>query len=136
MLFADDIVLVDETRAGVNAKLELWRQTLESRGFRLSRAKTEYMEYKFNKHGIRDYSIVRLDRQEIPMSSHFKYLGSIIQKDEEIDSDVNHKIQVGWLKWRSATGVLCDRNIPLWLKEKFYRTSIRSALLLTQNIGL
>jgi len=33
MLFADDIVLVDETRAGVNAKLELWRQTLESRGF-------------------------------------------------------------------------------------------------------
>ena len=33
--FADDIVLVDETRAGVNVKLELWRQTLESRGFRL-----------------------------------------------------------------------------------------------------
>jgi len=30
MLFADDIVLVDETRAGVNAKLKLWRQTLES----------------------------------------------------------------------------------------------------------
>ena len=29
MLFADDIVLVDEMRVGVNAKLELWRQTLE-----------------------------------------------------------------------------------------------------------
>jgi len=28
ILFADDIVLVNETRAGVNAKLELWRQTL------------------------------------------------------------------------------------------------------------
>ena len=55
MLFADDIVLVDETRAGVNVKLELWRQTLESRGFRLSTAKTEYMQ------GIRDYSIIRLD---------------------------------------------------------------------------
>ena len=27
------------------------------------------------------------------MSSDFKYLGSIIQKDGEIDSDVNHKIQ-------------------------------------------
>ena len=63
------------------------------------------------------------------MSNHFKYLGAIIQKDGEIDSDVNHKIQAGWLKWRSATGVLCDRNIPLWLKEKFYRTAIRPALL-------
>jgi hypothetical protein len=28
MLFADDMVLVDETRVGVNRKLELWRQTL------------------------------------------------------------------------------------------------------------
>jgi len=35
MLFADDIVLVDKTRAGVNAKLDLWRQTLESRGFKI-----------------------------------------------------------------------------------------------------
>jgi len=52
MLFADDIVLVDEMRAGVNAKLELWRQNLESRGFRLSRVKTEYMESKFSKQGI------------------------------------------------------------------------------------
>ena len=28
MLFTNDIVLIDETKAGVNAKLELWRQTL------------------------------------------------------------------------------------------------------------
>ena len=43
MFFADDVVLVDESRAGVNRKLELWRQTLESKGFRLSRTKTVYM---------------------------------------------------------------------------------------------
>ena len=43
MLFADDVVLVDESKAGVNRKLELWRRTLESKGFRLSRTKTEYM---------------------------------------------------------------------------------------------
>jgi len=40
MLFADDIVLIDETRDGVNTKLERWRDTLEARGFRLSRSKT------------------------------------------------------------------------------------------------
>jgi len=64
MLFPDDIVLVDKTRAGINAKLELWRQTLKSRGFRLSRAKREYMECKLSKQEIRDYNIVRLDGQE------------------------------------------------------------------------
>jgi len=73
----------------------------------------KYMKCKFSKQGIRDYSIVRLDGQAIPMSSHFKYLGSIIQKDGKIDSNVNHRIQAGWLKWRSVTGVLCDGNIPL-----------------------
>ena len=52
MSFADDIVLVNEMRAGVNAKLELWRQTLESRDFRLSRTKTEYIGCKFSKHEI------------------------------------------------------------------------------------
>jgi hypothetical protein len=29
MLFADDVVLVDDSRAGVNRKLELWRHMLE-----------------------------------------------------------------------------------------------------------
>jgi len=71
------------------------------------------MECKFSKQRIRDYSIVRLDGQEIPMSNHFKYLCYIIQKDGEIDSDVNHIILAGWLKWRRATVVLCDRNILL-----------------------
>ena len=43
MLFADEIVLIDETRNGVNAKLEVWRQTLETKGLQLSRTKTEYL---------------------------------------------------------------------------------------------
>ena len=43
MLFADDVMLVGDSRTGVNRKLELWRQTLELKGFRLSRTKTEYM---------------------------------------------------------------------------------------------
>jgi hypothetical protein len=42
MLFVVDVVLIDETRVRVNIKLELWRQTLESQGFRLSGTKTEY----------------------------------------------------------------------------------------------
>ncbi|AQK42962.1 hypothetical protein ZEAMMB73_Zm00001d025104 [Zea mays] len=47
MLFADDVVLVDESQEGVNRKLELWRQTLESKRFRISRTKTEYIRCDF-----------------------------------------------------------------------------------------
>jgi hypothetical protein len=48
MLFADDVVLVDESRTEVDQKLELWRRTLTVKGFRLSRSKTEYMKCDFS----------------------------------------------------------------------------------------
>lgn len=48
MLFVDDIVLINETGDKVNNRLEIWRHTLESRGFKLSRMKTKYLEYKFS----------------------------------------------------------------------------------------
>jgi hypothetical protein len=48
MLFADDVVLVDESRTGVDQKLKLWRRTLEAKCFRLSRSKTEYMKCDFS----------------------------------------------------------------------------------------
>lgn len=37
MLFAYDIVMIDKTKGGLNDKLELWRRTLESSGFRFSK---------------------------------------------------------------------------------------------------
>jgi hypothetical protein len=48
MLFADDVVLVNENRTGVDQKLKLWIRTLEVKGFRLSRSKTEYIKCDFS----------------------------------------------------------------------------------------
>ncbi|XP_070001984.1 uncharacterized protein [Nicotiana sylvestris] len=47
MLLVDDIVLIDKTHCEVNDRLELWRQALKSKGFKLSRIETEYLENKF-----------------------------------------------------------------------------------------
>ncbi|XP_019246563.1 PREDICTED: uncharacterized protein LOC109226224 [Nicotiana attenuata] len=44
MLFADDIVLIDEMRDGINARLEVWTETLESKViYRMSRSEREWM---------------------------------------------------------------------------------------------
>ncbi|XP_016476031.1 uncharacterized protein LOC107797642 [Nicotiana tabacum] len=113
MLFADNIVLIDETRNGVNARLEVWRQTLEYKGFKLSRTKTKYLECKFSD-GTYDADVeVKLDAQVIPKRATFKYLGSIIQDNWEIDEDIAHRIGARWMKWRLASDILCDRNVPL-----------------------
>ncbi|XP_060195173.1 uncharacterized protein LOC132624406 [Lycium barbarum] len=78
-LFADDIMLIDKSRSGVNVKQEVWRQTLESKGLKLSRTKTEYLECKFSDVSQVEDEDVQLDTQVIPKKESFKYLGSIIQ---------------------------------------------------------
>jgi Reverse transcriptase (RNA-dependent DNA polymerase) len=99
MLFADDVVLIDESRIRVNHKLELWRQTLESKDFRLSRTKTEYIRCQFSGENSDDGD-VSLDGRVVPMNDTFWYLGSMLQSEGEIDEDVSHIIRAGWVKWR------------------------------------
>jgi hypothetical protein len=67
---------------------------------------------------------VRLDGQVVPKKDIIRYLGSMLQKDGDIDEDLSYTIKAGWLKWRQASGVLCDPMMPLKLKDKLYRTAI------------
>ena len=72
---------------------------------------------------------VSLDGQVVVQKDTFRYLGSMVQKNAYIDEDVRHRISVGWLKWRQASGILYDRRVPQKIKSKFYRTAIRPAML-------
>jgi hypothetical protein len=101
---------------------------LEAKGFRLSRSKMEYMKCDFSA-TIQEEGDVRLDSQVVPKKDTFRYLGSMRQKNGDIDEDVSHRIKVGWLKWRQASGVLCEPRVLLKLKDKFYRTAIRPTML-------
>jgi hypothetical protein len=53
----------------------------------------------------------------------------MLQKDDDIDEDVRHRISAGWLKWGQASGVLCDKKVPQKLKGKFYRMTIHPTML-------
>ncbi|VFQ85258.1 unnamed protein product [Cuscuta campestris] len=116
MLFADDIVFIDDTREGLNDKLERWRLALETKGFRISRNKTEYMECRFSGRETELEVEVRTDSHVVPKVDRFRYLGSVIQADGELDGDVGHRVGVAWAKWRLASGVLCDPKISPRMK--------------------
>lgn len=45
-----------------------------------------------------------------------------------IDEDVTHRIKTRCLKWRSATGVLSDRRMPIKVEVKVYRAATRATL--------
>ena len=71
---------------------------------------------------------VAMDSVTIPRVENFKDLDSIIKQKGDIDEDINNTINMRWQKWRSASGVLCDKQIPVKLKGKIYRMVVRRAL--------
>ena len=73
LFFADDFVLVDETR-GVYTKLETLRESLESKRFKISKTKTEYTEYNFSNSNNGSKEEVKIENQKLPKSEHFRYL--------------------------------------------------------------
>jgi hypothetical protein len=34
-----------------------------------------------------------------------------------------------WIKWRQASGILCDKKVPQKLKDKYYRRTMKLAML-------
>jgi hypothetical protein len=67
---------------------------------------------------------VRPDGHVVPKKDKFLYMGSMLQKDEDIDEDISHRIKGDWLKWCQAYGVLYDPRMSKKLKIKFYSTMI------------
>nr|XP_043608812.1 uncharacterized protein LOC122580612 [Erigeron canadensis] len=131
MIFADDIALIARSTEELNQRLEKWREALEDHGLCVSREKTEYLMCEFNNQEIRQNGdeVISIGGRILRPKESFRYLGSVIHKSGGIDEDVTHRIQARWMKWRAATGVMCDKRIPLKLKGKFYRVAIRPTML-------
>lgn len=66
---------------------------------------------------------------ELQRVSSFKYLGSVLSTNGNIDTDITHRINAGWQTWRSLTGVLCDNRMPVRVKGKVYKTAVRPAMI-------
>ena len=76
MLFADDIVICEETREEVEQTLECWRYALERREIKVCRSKTEYLCIN----GGNGKETVKMEDTKVPRVKEFKYLGSTVQE--------------------------------------------------------
>nr|GFB11239.1 retrovirus-related Pol polyprotein LINE-1 [Tanacetum cinerariifolium] len=114
MIFADDIVLIAESTERLNNKLESWRKTLEDNGLRL-----EYLRCDFGRYEVVHQEMdIRIRDQILQPKESFTYLSSVLHRSGRIVDDMAHRLRAGWMKWRAASGVLCDKRIPLKLNGK------------------
>ena len=124
MLFADDIVICEETREKMERRLESWKYALERRGMKVNRSKTEY----FYINGGNNDKTVKMEDTKVPRVKEFKYLGSTVQESGCCEREVKKKVQAGWNGWRRVSGVICDKRLPARVKGKMYSSVVRPAM--------
>ena len=128
MLFANDIVICEETREKVGRRLEYWRNALERRGMKVSRLKTEYLCVNERN----DEKNVKMEDKKGPRVKEFKYLESTVQQSGSCEREIKRKMQAGWNGWKRVSGVICDLRLPARVKKKVYSLVVR----LTMVYGL
>ena len=129
MLFADDIVLCGDKDVDMTEYLESWREVLEERGMRVSRPKTQFMEFSFEHNAQGNRPHVQILGEEVERVTHFKYLGTSIEEEGGMETEIAKRVGAGWMNWKKCSGVLCDKMMPVKLKGKVYRTVVRTAML-------
>ena len=132
MLFADDIVICEETREEVERRLESWKYALERRGMKVSRSKTEYLCIN----GRNDDETVKMEDAKMPRVKEFKCLGSTVQESGGCEREVRKRVQAGWNGWRRVSGVICDRRLPARVKGEVYSSVVRPAMVYGSDVRL
>ncbi|EYB96247.1 hypothetical protein Y032_0152g2883 [Ancylostoma ceylanicum] len=120
LLYARDVVIGSEDKCELERQTQAWSDRLAQFGLLLNVTKTEYLTTDVNQIGTISVGGTNLLRTEA-----FKYLESTVSSDGCLSHEVTARINATWLKWRSLTGVLCDKNIPDRLKSKIHRTVIQ-----------
>ena len=124
MLFADDIVICDETREEVERRLECWRYALERKRMKVSRLKTEYLYViKGN-----DKETVKMKDTKVPRVKEFKYLRSMVQESDSCEREVKKRVWAGWNAWRKVSGLICNKRLAARVKGTVYSSVVRPAM--------
>ena len=124
MMFEDDVVLCAREKYVLELELEQWREALEKRVMKMPSAKTEYMCLDGTPLGS-----VNMQSAQLPQVTEFKYLGSTLQSDGDMTSEINKRNQCGWSNWRKLSGVLCDKRVPPPVKGKIHKTIVQPDML-------
>ncbi len=96
---------------------------MEVRGLKISRKKTEYLSFCNESEGevMQGESLKRAD--------NFKYLGSILARNGDLDAEIGHRVQTEWRNWRRVSGVLHNKRINVRAKGKLYKAVVRPAMM-------
>ena len=85
-------------------------ETLEERGMRVSRPKTQFMDFSFEQNAQGNRPQVKILGEEVERVTHFKYLGTSIEEEGGMETDIAKRVGAGWMNWKKCSGVCVTRG--------------------------
>ena len=110
MMFADDIVLCGGREVDMTEYLDTWRKSLEERGMRVSRPKTQFMDFNFEQSQQGNRDPVKILGEELERVTHFKYLGTSLEEEGGMETEITKRVGAGWRNWKKCSRVLYVRQ--------------------------
>ena len=114
IMYADDLVIIAETREELQGALEEWNDMFKKHGLKMNLDETEVMWVGKQREELN----IRLEEKDIKLVKNFVYLGGNISENERVDEEVRRRIQAGANARRNVEGVMVDRHISRKLKGK------------------
>ena len=99
-MFADDIVLCGDDETDTTKYMEIWRRVLEDRGMRISRPKTQCIDFKFRQDNDQGRESVNILGEELQRVHHFKYLGASVEETEGMTTEISQRVSAAWGNWK------------------------------------
>ena len=93
-----------------------WQEALESKGLKVNADKTETMVSARTEETLQ---IKDKTGKALKQVENFRYLGSVIHAQGGSEEDIKARIAAAWKKWKELSAVLCDRRMPIGVKEKY-----------------
>jgi hypothetical protein len=126
LAYADDVIVARYENAVKDAFNRLEKASQKKMGLKINYDKTKYMETtcKPNKE-----KYIRINNSDIERINKFKYLGSIITNNNNISSEISHRINTGNTGYYGLRNILRSRLLKKDTKCKIYKTLIRPVVL-------
>ena len=72
---------------------------------------------------------VKMQSAQLPQVTEFKYLGSTLQSDGDMNKEVNARTRCGWHNWRKMSFVLCNKIVPPHGKGNIHKMIVQPSML-------
>jgi uncharacterized membrane protein YgaE (UPF0421/DUF939 family) len=121
--YADDVTITASTEKDLKNVYMKLEEEVNKYGLITNINKTKYMVISPNK--IRNQKFLQIEDKKLEVVKVFRYLGMIINNQNNITETIKEKIQAGNRAYYSNLHLLKNRTISRKAKIDIYKTSIR-----------